>query len=119
MGGLEIIQGLILVAAEAQATPDPAAARAVGSVVGVMSTLGGAVVGAFASVLAHQASRKRLGGLGAGILAGAAAGAIVGILLGGALHDVGAARGVLIGMAGGALGGLLSGVLSTTGEAAT
>ncbi|WP_147373007.1 hypothetical protein, partial [Calidithermus terrae] len=75
MGVLDIAQGLFLVAAENLASPDPAAARVVGLVVGVMSALGGAVVGAFASVLAHQATRNRLSGLAMGVIAGAATGA--------------------------------------------
>ncbi|WP_018467329.1 hypothetical protein [Calidithermus timidus] len=76
MGGLEVIQGLILVAAEAQATPDPAATRAVRSVVGVVSILAGATVGVLLGAALHDVGAAR------GVLIGMAGGALGGLLSG-------------------------------------
>ncbi|MER3552804.1 MAG: hypothetical protein C4331_00195 [Meiothermus sp.] len=111
-----IFEGLILAAAELGHV-DAHTMQIVGLVVGVMTTLGGAVVGSVAAVLVWKATGSRLNGILVGIVAGSPMGAIVGFLLGSALsHIVGSGAGALIGLLGGAIGGFIGSGLGTTGK---
>lgn len=109
-----IINGLILAASP---HIDATTMRAVSFVVGVMSALGGAVVGSVTAVLYWRSSGNRLVSVLVGMLAGAPMGALVGTVLGWALpHEVGAGTGLLVGLLGGAIGGFLGSGLGTTGK---
>ncbi len=112
---MDLVHSLALTVAGTLIEGTPEVLRAISIVVGVMSSLGGGIVGAFSSALVQNATPRQAVAVGAALLAGVAAGLVIGTVLGGAMPHLSAARGAAAGMLGGAIGGLLGGTLSLLG----